>query len=570
MNLSRNVGRSLAAPVTLWLLAAFAMPLGVVMLLSLHEYSDIFGPLLRPPSLEQFRLVLGDRFYLGILFETLLLAGGVTLVSVLLGYPLALWLVSVPTRWRSLAFMVILIPLLTNVVVRSLGIVLLLSPDGILNSILGFVGIGPFRNMLYNHFAVMVALAQVFMPFVVLALYDVLQGTNPRVKEAAESLGASPSMVFWTVRFPMALPGLRAGIIIVFLMASTAYVSATILGGGRVLTSGLLVYREAIVNLNFPTAAALTLVMTVASLAFSALVILVFKYLMPWMNTARNSGRPNATLPAIPAPLMRAQEILGPVIYWILLLAAIGLLLMPLYLVVVQSFNDVPQASSARFRGFTTKWYEIVLTNGNYTDAFLNSVKLAVSATVIALALSIPAAFALSRFRFPGLTMLAVFWALPLSLPGVAIGVGMLKLLSIFIILPPFLGLLAVHVVLVIPFCISLLVASVQQLDRSQEEAAASLGANGVVRFFRIILPGLAPGLAAASIMAFLSSFGEVTVTGFLTTARMTTLPVRIYADASFMLEPTVHAVSALTMVITLVALAVLNKIFRVDRLYAR
>ena len=68
----------------------------------------------------------------------------------------------------------------------------------------------------------------------------------------------------------------------------------------------------------------------------------------------------------------------------------------------------------------------------------------------------------------------------------------------------------------------------------------------------------------------FLSSFGEVTVTGFLTTARMTTLPVRIYADATFALEPTVHAVSALTMIVTLIALAVLNKIFRVDRLYAR
>ncbi|AEM42250.1 ABC transporter permease protein [Ketogulonicigenium vulgare WSH-001] len=565
---SRNIGRGLATPVTLVLLVAFAVPMAVVVLLSMHAYSDPFGPLLRPPSTAQYAMVLGDFFYLRVLLETLTLAGGVTALSVIIGYPLALWLVSVPAKWRALAFVVILIPLLTNVVVRSLGIVLLLAPDGILNGVLGWLGIGPFRNMLYNYGAVCIALAQVFMPYVVLALYDVLQGTSPRVKEAAESLGASPSMVFWTVRFPMALPGLRAGIVVVFLMASTAYVSATILGGGRVLTSGMLVYREAITNLSYPIAAALTLVMTVASLAFSAVVLLVFRKLTPW--TRAGEGRANSSLPAIPVWLVRGLDLIGPLISRGLLVIAIILLLLPLYLVVMQSFNDVPQASSAKFVGFTLKWYEIVLQNGNYTAAFLNSVRLAVASTLISLAVSIPAAFALVRYRFPGLNGLAVFWALPLSLPGVAIGVGMLQLLSIFFRLPPFLGLLAVHVAIVIPFCISLLVASVLQLDRAQEEAAASLGANGFQRFFRIILPGLAPGMAAASIMAFLTSFGEVTVTSFLTTARMTTLPVRIYADSTFMLEPTVHAVSAMTMLLTLIALFVLNKFLRLDRLYAR
>lgn len=567
---SSTIGRSLAAPVTAWLLVAFALPFAVVVLLSTHEYSDPFGPLLRAPGTAQFALVLGDGFYLGILAETLLLAAGVTALSVILGYPLALWLVNVPARWRSLAFMVILIPLLTNVVVRSLGVVLLLSPDGIINAALGVFGAGPFRGLLYNHFAVAIALAQVFMPFMVLALYDVLQGTSPRVREAAESLGASPVLVFWAVRFPLSLPGLRSGVVIVFLMASTAYVSATILGGGRVLTSGMLVYREAISNLNYPTAAAITLVMTVTSLAFAALALVAFRRLTPWTGAADGKGRPGATLPAIPAPLGRLLDLLGPPVARLLLLASIALLLMPLYLVVVQSFNDVPQGSSARFRGFTTKWYELVLRNGAYAQAFLTSVKLAVAATLIALAVSLPAAFALTRFRFPGLSALAVFWALPLSLPGVAIGIGMLQLLSIFTVLPPFLGLLLIHVVIVIPFCISLLVASVQQLDRSQEEAAASLGAGPVQRFLRITLPGLAPGLAAASIIAFLNSFGEVTVTSFLTTARMTTLPVRIYADASFSLEPTVHAASALTMMITLLALAILNRMFRIDRLYAR
>ena len=110
----------------------------------------------------------------------------------------------------------------------------------------------------------------------------------------------------------------------------------------------------------------------------------------------------------------------------------------------------------------------------------------------------------------------------------------------------------------------------VEQLDRVQEEAAASLGAGAARRFLFVILPGLAPGLAAAGIMSFLLSFGEVTVTSFLTTARMTTLPVRIYAEATFSLEPTVHAVSTILIIVTVLALLLLNRVIRLDRLHAR
>jgi putative spermidine/putrescine transport system permease protein len=566
----RSIGWALSAPVTLWLLAAFATPFAVVVLLSMHEYADPFGPILRPPSQMQFALVLGDPFYLRILLKTLALASAVTLMSVLLGYPLALWLVAVPKRWRALAFMVVLIPLLTNVVVRSLGLVLLLSPDGLINSITSVIGLPPLRGLLYNHGAVTLALAQVFMPYMVLSLYDSLQSCPPHIHDAAKSLGAPPIIVFWYIRFPMALPGLRAGIILVFLMASTAYVSATLLGGGRVLTTGMLVYREAISNLNYPTASALTLVMTLASLIFATFMLVAFHRIMPWSQTKDVNLAKARTPPAIPASLIRFIEPLARLLSRLLLLIALTLLILPLYLVIVQSVNDVPSGSSARFRSLTWKWYDLVLTNGYYTKAFMNSVLLATVATLIAIALALPAAFVLTRFRFRSLEGLGVFWRLPLSLPGVAMGIGMLQLLSIFVRLPPFLGLLAIHVVIVVPFCISLLVASIIQLDRDQEEAAASLGANLWRRLILVILPGLTPGLMATAILAFLTSFGEVTVTSFLTTARMTTLPVRIYADASFMLEPTVHAVSVLTMLVTFIALAVLNRVLRLDRLYVR
>jgi putative spermidine/putrescine transport system permease protein len=568
----RLAGPLLAAPVTLWLLAAFAAPFAVVGLLSLHDYADPFGPLVQPPALTQFRTVFGDGFYLRVMLETLLLGAGVTALTAILGYPLALWLVRLPARWRALGFAVVLIPLLTNVVVRSLGIVLLLAPDGLVNQALGLVGIPPFRHMLFTHGAVMIALAQVFMPFMVLALYDVLQAASPRVQEAAESLGASRVRRVLLVQLPLSLPGLRAGVIIVFLMASTAYVSATLLGGRKVWTTGMLVWQEALQNLNAPLASALALAMTVFGILIAVSVTWLAKRLMPWQaaTALRDRGAPEGAGWTIPYPLLRLLDLVGPAIGKVLLAMAFLLLLLPLVLVCVQSFNDVPQATVAGFRAFTLKWYERALFGGAYAPSFWVSVQLALATGLAAVLLALPAALALARYRFRGLGAVSAFWVLPLSLPHVAIGVGMLKLLQVFTALPPFMGLLMVHVVLVLPFAISLLQASAEQLDRAQEDAAASLGASAFRRFWHVMLPGMAPGIAATGLMSFLISFGEVTVTSFLTTARMTTLPVRIYADASFSLEPTVHAISALLIGVTVLLLLVLNRLVRLDRLYAR
>ena len=562
--MKRWIGPVLAAPVTLWMLLTFAAPLVAVVLLSLHAASDPFAPLFQTPSLAQFAEIAADAFYFRVFGETILLGLGVTLICAVLGYPIAWWLAHMPVKWRAAAFAVILIPLLTNVVVRSLGIMLLLAPEGLLNGVLGLVGIPPFRTMLFNRGAVMVALAQVFLPFMVLALYDNLQNTSPRIHEAAASLGASPAVRFVTVDLPLSLPGLRAGIVIVFLMSSTAYVSATLLGGKKVLTTGMLVLQEAVQHLNGEMASALALSMTATSIVFAALCTLLINRFMPWLR-----NRPSAPL-TLPRWLVPLIEIAGPILARLALAAALVLLLLPLGLVVVQSFNDVPQATAAGFKGFTLKWYREVFFAGTYKDAFWVSVQLALTAMVVAIALALPAAFALARHPFKGRGALTVFWMLPLSLPHVAIGVGMLKLLQIYIVLPPFLGLVAIHAVVILPFAITLLTASVMALDRAQEEAAASLGAPPASIFLLVILPGLAPGLFAASIVGFLLSFGEVTVTAFLTTARLTTLPVRIYAESTFSLEPTAHAISAVLIAFTVIALALVGRFVRLDRLYAR
>ncbi len=554
----------LAGPYLLWLMAAFAAPLGVVALLSVQDSSEMFAPLSFTPSTAQYAEILGDRFYLRTFANTLALGAVVTLVSVALAYPMALWLTRLPPAWKPLGFACVLVPLLTNVVVRSLGIILLLGRGGILARITESLGLGRV-DLLFSWFAVGLALTQVFLPFMVLALYDVLEAQEKRLTEAASGLGAGPVVSFWRVTFPLSLAGLRAGMTVVFLLASTAYVSATLVGGRKVLVSGMVVLREGLEILNFPLAAAMAMLMLAASVAVTLGLAFVIGRSMPWL-TGRRRGEPWL----MPRALILVLEAVGPWVSRLLLGLALFLLLFPLLLVAVASVNNSPQASVAQFLGFTWRWYVAVWENPRYlADAWV-SVQLALACVAISLAIALPASFALGRGSFRGREWLGAALMLPLALPGIAIGLGMLRLLQWFTALPPFLGLLAVHVVLVAPFMLALLRASVQQLDRALEEAAGGLGASPTRVFARVILPQLGPGIGVACVIGFLLSFGEVTVTAFLTTARMQTLPVRIYAEATFSLENTVNAISTGIILLTMILLWAVNRLMPLDRVWRR
>ncbi|QDJ11575.1 ABC transporter permease protein (plasmid) [Roseomonas mucosa] len=557
-----------AAPYLLWLAAAFAAPLGAVLLLSLQEGGDMFAPLSLVPSAAQYAEVLGDSYYLRLFGNTLLLATSVTIASAVLGFPLALWLTGLSPRWRPLGFACILVPLLTNVVVRSLGIILLLAPGGIASGVAQALGFGRV-NLLFGWFAVGLSLLQVFMPFMVLALYDVLEARDRKLAEAASGLGAGPAATFWRVTLPLALPGLRAGLVVVLLMASTAYVSATLVGGKKVWVTGMVVLKEGLELLNHPLASALAMLMLLASILATLLIGRVIGLFTPWL-AQRPPRRARRLPPAIRAPVLAAAEAIGPWIGRLLLALALALLLFPLLLVVVASVNDTPQATVAGFQGFTWRWYAMIFEDTRYLSDAWTSVQLAAAAAVIGLLLALPASFALARSRWRGREQVGAIMMLPLALPGIAIGLGMLRLLQWFTMLPAFLGILAVHVVMVAPFMLALLRASVAGLDRTQEEAAGGLGASPWRVLWRVTLPQLAPALAVAGIIGFLLSFGEVTVTAFLTTARMQTLPVRIYAEASFSLQNTVNAVSTLIILVTVALLLIVNRVMPLDRAWRR
>ena len=244
----------LLAPTLLVMVYAFVAPL-----LTFFEYSFYRfrrGRLEQTFTLDTYSRFLFDEYYHIIIYDTLRMATLVTVLSLVIGYPLAyaLYRINRPSiqRWLGL---LIFSPILVSVVVRSYGWIVLLSDQGPVNWLLLRLGIvAEPLALVFNLTGVVISLTHVFLPFVVFPIFSSLTRLDPELKEAAEDLGAGWWTTFRRITFPLSLPGVVAGAQICFTLALGAFVTPAMLGGGRVLVLPLQVYN-ATSEINWPVAA---------------------------------------------------------------------------------------------------------------------------------------------------------------------------------------------------------------------------------------------------------------------------------------------------------------------------
>jgi putative spermidine/putrescine transport system permease protein len=257
---SRNDPR-LAWPLALVFLVLFAAPLAMLLALSLRGPNGAIGP-------GQYVRFLGDLFSLGVLGGTLWLGVKVTLLCLLLGYPLAWLYVRAPAGLRGPLMLVILLPLLTSVVVRTFAWIVILGRQGIVNETL--IGLGltatPLK-LLYTDGGLVVALAQVQMPLMVLPLINSLFRVDPNLADASAILGAGAWRGFFRVLLPLTLPGIIAGCLLTYAGAITAFITQSLVGGGQMLFMPSYLYQQASTLQDWPFAAAIAMIFLVAVLA---------------------------------------------------------------------------------------------------------------------------------------------------------------------------------------------------------------------------------------------------------------------------------------------------------------
>ena len=253
----------LSIPLGLFFIVFVLAPMTLLAWVSLHDDNTLaqFG-------LAQYAKFLGDGFNLEVLGNTLWLGLKVTLLTVVMGFPLAYLHTLAPRRLQGPLLLLIVLPLLTSSVVRTFAWVAILGRQGIVNTALLEAGlIAEPLKLLYTSTGVSIALAQIELPLMVLPLITVLTSLDPNLRQASLALGAGHWRTFFQVTLPLSMPGLLAGALLVFASAVSAFVTQTLVGGGQQMFMPFYMYQQAIQAGNYPFAAVIAVLLLACVLA---------------------------------------------------------------------------------------------------------------------------------------------------------------------------------------------------------------------------------------------------------------------------------------------------------------
>ena len=244
-----------------WLTVFLILPLAIVAVIALGKTGQGIPPVTLGFHPENFA-ALADPFYVGAAARSVKVALVSSLICLLIGYPMAFAITRAPAHWRGALLTLAVLPFFSGFLLRIAAWIGLLRDDGWINA--AFVALGvpgaPF-TLLYTPFAMYVGIAYTYLPFMLLPLYARLSQRDPALEDAAADLGASRWIVFWRVTFPLSLPGVQAGFLLVFIPALGEFVIPELLGGPAAQTLGRVLWDEFFTNHDWPTAAALAMLL---------------------------------------------------------------------------------------------------------------------------------------------------------------------------------------------------------------------------------------------------------------------------------------------------------------------
>lgn len=268
----RTFQRALLAPITVLYLFFLLAPISFFLAMSVFKYSafEIYEPTVTG---ENFARLLTDAYYQDIILRTLRIAFLTALFSLILGYPLAYFLARTRSAWRGVLMFLVIAPLMSGVIVRTYGWIVLLGSQGAINKLLMAIGLidAPLK-ILSTETAVLIALVHILMPYMVFPLFSSLAGQDPDVEKAASTLGAGRLRTFIEVTLPLSRPGIVMGAVLVFTLTAGAVVTPSLLGGRDVQMLGQQIYELVMSTLNWPLASA------VASILVLCQFLIIFLY----------------------------------------------------------------------------------------------------------------------------------------------------------------------------------------------------------------------------------------------------------------------------------------------------
>ena len=266
------------APPYIWLLLFFLVPFFIVLKISLsdvatamppyiptYDFSEGFTGLktfLSGLDFENYGLLFSDSLYIGSYWSSIKIAALATTLTLLVAYPIAYGMARAPKEWQATLMMLVILPFWTSFLIRVYAWIGILKPEGLLNEFLLGMGLIKERLQIMNTTtAVYIGIVYSYLPFMILPLYSSLEKINPALLEAAEDLGSKPWRAFWQVTFPLSIPGIVAGCMLVFIPAVGEFVIPDLLGGSDTLMIGKTLWKEFFDNRDWPVASAVAVLL---------------------------------------------------------------------------------------------------------------------------------------------------------------------------------------------------------------------------------------------------------------------------------------------------------------------
>lgn len=262
----------------LWLLFFFLVPFLIVFKISLSQTAIAMPPYtptvslgeglsgvfeaLRELSFDNYLWLLDDALYFNAYVSSLVIAAVSTFLALLVGYPLAYAMARAPNALRPILLMLVILPFWTSFLIRVYAWIGILKPEGLLNQFLMWVGVIDTPLLIMNtHTAIFIGIVYSYLPFMVLPLYATLEKMDFSLIEAAQDLGCTPTAAFWKITFPLSLPGVVAGCLLVFIPAVGEFVIPDLLGGSQTLMIGKTLWNEFFANRDWPVASAVAIIL---------------------------------------------------------------------------------------------------------------------------------------------------------------------------------------------------------------------------------------------------------------------------------------------------------------------
>ena len=505
------------------MICALALPIFTLVVYSF--YSQDYVHIDKSFTVKNYEAFFDKWVYGKLLMRSIRMSATVTLITVTLAYPVAYFL-AFKVRKNPITWLILLsLPFWTSYLLRVLAWKIMLGNSGIINSTLMELGFleGPLEFLLYSRFAVVLTLAHGWAAFAILPIYVSLSKIDRSLLEAAADLGESPVRTFFRVTLPLSMPGVIVAAVIQFIPTVGDYITPMMVGGPRGIMFGQIIAAQFGAAYNWPLGAALTIMMMLTI----TLIVLAFIWLAQ-LGTVRR--REMESVVASSEPVAGERRRIGPLHVYMgfyLLFLYIPSLMLPVF-----SFNDSIQMVLP-LKEFTLKWYQGIPNTPGLMEALGNSLKVAISVSIVTTTLATLGAKALTRYRLPGQGAALGFIMLPMVMPGIILAVGILVLL-LAVGIPLSLWTIGIaHVVATLPFSTLVIRARMEGLAKNLEESAQDLGENGWMTFWRVTFPLILPGVGASLLLSFTTSFDEFLFALFLG-GNQVTLPVFMWTQVRF------------------------------------